>query len=150
MTINTISQRAFLNAILTGELVQVDGEGNEIRTPLFDGEGNLNEKVAAFATSAIDKLDARNEARKTSKAALAKQAEQEELMETIFTLMNEGTAYMASEIAAALTTETAEVKTAKASAMLRKLADVDRVVVGETKCNGRKVKTYTKVVADSE
>lgn len=145
----TITMRAFWNAILTGELEIKNDETNTLDSEsIFDDNGNLTETVRNFAAEQIKKIDDKNAARKTSNSAKAKAAEQEAFDNEVYTLMNEGTAYLANELAAGLTTAYNKVETAKVSASMRRLAAVGKVEVGETKVKGRKVKSYTKIVAD--
>ena len=136
---NLISQRTFLNAILTGILTQTDGE-NEINLPLYDEDGILNDKVRAYAEAAIERLDKHNAERKPSKAAIASKEARENLISRIKAELEVGKPYMASEVAAAFSSEGNEVKTARITAAFKAM---DGVEVGETKFKGRTVKTYT-------
>lgn len=143
----TITMRAFWNAILSGNLEIKNEETNTFTTEsIFDENGNLTETVKNFAINQIKKIDDNNAARKTSNSAKAKAAEQEAFDNEVYALMNEGTAYMASELAAGLTTPDIKVETTKVSAAMKRLAAVGKIEVGETKVKGRKVKSYTKII----
>ena len=135
---NTISQRTFLNAILTGTLTLFNGE-KELNFPLYDEDGILNEKVRSYAEETLRKLDERNAKRKPSKAQVAASEARAALITEILNVMEAGKPYMASEIAEALTTEDNEVKTARVVAAFKAMEEVK---VGETKFKGRTVKTY--------
>ena len=143
----TITMRAFWNAILSGNLEIKDEETNTFNSEsIFDENGNLTETVKNFAAEQIKKIDDRNVARKTSNSAKAKAAEQEAFDNEVYTLMNEGTAYMASELAAGLTAPDTKIETTKVSAAMKRLAAAGKIEVGETKVKGRKVKSYTKII----
>lgn len=93
---NTMTQRIFLNAIINGELAMtIDNE--EIRTPLVNEDGTLNEAVRAFAIARLAKLDADQEARnaKPSKAAQENRA----LGEKIAAQLEANKVYTAAQIA---------------------------------------------------
>lgn len=106
---------------------------------------SASEEIKAFAIRELEKIDEKNEKRKTSEKALAKKKADGDLRLTMLDLMDETIAVTASDMAAKVTEFTkVEVSTAKISAMFKKLVEVGFVTEGETKVKGRKVKTYTK------
>lgn len=95
--------------------------------------GTLNEEVIAHAQTAIEKLDARNAARKDKPSK--KSLENEPIKEAIKALLTEEP-MTASEIA-----EKVEISTQKASALLRQIEGLN---VTEVKVKGKgKVKGYS-------
>lgn len=96
-------------------------------------KGNLTEEVIAHAQTAIEKLDARNAARKDKPSK--KSLENEPIKEAIKALLTEEP-ITASEIA-----EKVEISTQKASALLRQIEGLN---VTEVKIKGKgKVKGYS-------
>lgn len=95
--------------------------------------GTLNEEVIAHAQASIEKLDARNAARKDKPSK--KSLENEPIKEAIKSLLTEEP-MTASEIA-----EKVEISTQKASALLRQIEGLN---VTEVKVKGKgKVKGYS-------
>ena len=95
--------------------------------------GTLTEEVIAHAQTAIEKLDARNAARKDKPSK--KSLENEPIKEAIKALLTEEP-MTASEIA-----EKVEISTQKASALLRQ---IEGLTVTEVKVKGKgKVKGYS-------
>lgn len=132
----TMTMRAFLTAVLATEGVSTE--------------------VAEFATAEIAKLDARKEARKTSKAALAKAESDSVLITAIVDRMTVGKAVTTAEMVAALTADGITASSAKVTALFKKMATEGMVTEGEGRSKGRKVKTFTltevgeDIVADVE
>lgn len=95
--------------------------------------GTLNEEVIAHAQSSIEKLDARNAARKDKPSK--KSVENEPIKEAIKSLLTDEP-MTASEIA-----EKVEISTQKASALLRQ---IEGLTVTEVKVKGKgRVKGYS-------
>lgn len=97
---------------------------------------NISEELTAFAQSAIEKLDARNEKRssKPSKTAIAN----EPIKVAIVGFLGDKT-MTASEVGAGV-----EITTQKASALLRQLVNDGTVKVSTVKVKGKgEVKAYT-------
>lgn len=139
---NAITNRAFLTAITTGELVMnvSDGNGNVTQESksIFDENGALIPELTAFAQASIDKLDAKNEARKGKLTPSQKANEQ--LKADIVAGLETGSTYTAKDIA-----ETFGITPQKASAMARQLVEAGVLTASEVKGEKGKVKGYTLV-----
>lgn len=100
-------------------------------------KANVNAELTEYATTQIEKLDARNEKRKTTETP--KQKENNEIKDKIIAILTEATEpKLASEIA-----EAVGISLQKASSLCRKLVDEDKAVAGEKKVKGKgNLKTY--------
>lgn len=110
---------------------------------------NLPAAIKAKAEAEIAKLDAANAKRqsKPSKAALANAP----IKESIVALLKAKGAMVASAIGSALTTESVEVSTSKASALCRQLVTDGVLSVTEIKVKGKgAVKQYAIATTPSE
>ena len=135
---NAITNRAFLNAIVTGELV-INVEGGEpISKAIFDENGALIPEMTDFASAAIGKLDKKNNDRKGKLTPFQKANEQ--LKADIVAGLASGETYTAKAIA-----ETFGITPQKASAMARQLVEAGVLFASEVKGDKGKVKGYTLV-----
>lgn len=99
---------------------------------------NVSEEITAYATAAIEKLDATNEKRKAKPSKRAE--ENAPIMEQIATEILTEEVQIASAIA-----EATGISVQKASALLRQLVADGRATVTEVKVPGKgTVKGYTK------
>ena len=89
-----------------------------------------NDELKAFATEAIEKLDARN-AKRASKPS-KKSLENEPIKESIANLLVDGEGHLASEIASSL-----EISTNKASALCRQMVADGVLTVEDVKVKGK-------------
>ena len=104
---------------------------------------NLNADLTAFAQGEIDKLDARNDKRKTTQTKAQK--ENEGIMASILAHLANGSA-VASDIGTAL-----GISTQKASALCGLLVKEGKVTVADTKVKNKgTVKQYTLVTSDTD
>lgn len=120
-----MTNREFLNAIATME--------------------NIPAELTEYATAAIAKLDATNEARKNkpTKAQLEKQAENAELAEKIVAMLT------TEPVTESVVAEAVGVSGPKARAILKMLVEDGRVVKGETKVPKKGAcKVYSLPIAD--
>lgn len=122
---NAMTMREFLNGVMAVE--------------------GMPAEYVEFAQAQVEKLNAKNAAKKVSESAKAKAAAQVEVQNAMLAVMEGGKFYTASELGQAV-----EVSTAKASAMARKLVEAGSLVEGEAKSNGRKVKAYALAASASE
>lgn len=137
-----MTQREFFNVIANGT-----------GTISFKAEsGNTNFKditkddpeIVEFAKEQIEKLNARNAARKNKEtpAAKAKEEENETLRQRIIEVTEVGVNYTAKAIAEVLGDD---VKFQKVAAVIKPLVENGTFVKGETKIKGKgKVNCYTK------
>ena len=139
---NAITNRAFLTAIQTGELVinttNEAGETVQVSKSIFDENGVLIPEMVEFATVSIEKLDAKNKARQGKLTPSQKANEQ--LKADIVAALEVGTTYTAKEMA-----ETFSITPQKASAMARQLVGAGVLTATEVKGDKGKVKGYTLV-----
>lgn len=98
----------------------------------------VSDDVTAYATEAIQKMNQRNEVRKSTLTPV--QRANEELKSALVNAMEMATAYTAAELAPTL-----GVSPQKVSALLRQLVTTDYVSVQE---NGKKAKTYMRTSSD--
>ena len=99
-------------------------------------EANINEELVAFATSAIEKLDATNAKRveKNAEKAIAKEAEKAPIREAIFAVITtEG------KTASTLIEEAglAEVKPQSIPSLLKPLIEAGKVIKTDIKVKGK-------------
>ena len=104
-----MTQREFFTAIVTSE---------------------VSDELKAFATEAIEKLDARN-AKRASKPS-KKSLENEPIKEAIANHLIDGEGHLASEIASSL-----EISVSKASALCRQMVADGVLTVEDTKVKGK-------------
>ena len=135
---NAITNRAFLNAIVTGELVINVENGDPISKSIFDENGALIPEMTDFASAAIGKLDKKNNDRKGKLTPSQKANEQ--LKADIVAGLASGETYTAKAIA-----ETFGITPQKASAMARQLVEAGILTASEVKGDKGKVKGYTLV-----
>lgn len=135
---NAITNRAFLTAIVTGELTINVENGEPISKSIFDENGALIPEMTEFASAAIGKIDGKNAARKGKMTP--SQKANEELKATIVAGVTAGETYTAKDIA-----ETFGITAQKASALARQLVAVGVFTESEVKTKKGKVKGYTPV-----
>lgn len=136
---NAITNRAFLNAIVTGELV-INVEGGEpISKAIFDENGALISEMTDFATEAIGKLDKKNNDRKGK--LTPSQKENERLKADIVAGMEVGEVYTAKTLVENFGLKNSQ----KASALARQLVEAGVLTASEVKGDKGKVKGYTLV-----
>ena len=107
-------------------------------------DGNVSDEVKEFAQTQIEKLNARNEARKNKEtpAAKAKAEADEALRQRIIEATEVGVNYTAKAIAEVLGDD---VKFQKVASVIKPLVENGTFVKGETKIKGKgKVNCYTK------
>lgn len=107
-------------------------------------EGNVTDEVKEFAKVQVEKLNARNEARKNKEtpAAKAKAEADETLRQRIIEVTEAGVNYTAKAIAEVLGDD---VKFQKVASVIKPLVENGTFVKGETKIKGKgKVNCYTK------
>ena len=100
----------------------------EFFTAIVNSE--VSDELKAFATEAIEKLDARN-AKRASKPS-KKSLENEPIKEAIRNFLASGESHLASEIASSL-----EISTNKASALCRQMVADDILKVEDVKVKGK-------------
>lgn len=149
----SITQKAFYNALVTGELVIKDKAENGTITSksvsIFDENGKLTDEVIAYAQEQIAKIEGRNEKHKGSGSLTKAQKANLELAEAIFENMEAGTTYTSADIVGFGIEGVATVQ--KVTALMKILAG--KVEVVEVKKGGSKgkVKGYTAIKsAESE
>ena len=126
----TMTMKAFLEAIVS-----------------FEG---MTPELVEKAELELGKLASKSEKRKTSKAALAKASADEALRETMLSLMG-AEPVLSGEMAVLVSEATGTaVSTSKVAAMFKALVAEGKVIEGEGKSKGRKVKAFTKVGAEPE
>ena len=107
-------------------------------------DGNVSDEVKEFAQTQIEKLNARNEARKNKEtpAAKAKAEADEALRQKIVEVTEVGVNYTAKAIADVLADGT---NFQKVATVMKALVENGTFVKGETKIKGKgKVNCYTK------
>lgn len=97
-----------------------------------------SEDLKAFAVVRLAKLDEKNGKRKNSEAAVVKREADAAARETMFSVMEAGKTYVASELGTMV-----GVTTMKASSLAGDLTKEGKLVQSEVRSNGRKVKGYT-------
>ena len=146
-----MTNREFFNAIINGVASVKAGKTKdaEVNTlPVFtvneDGTVTVADEIVEFAKAELVKIDEKNSKKKNSLSDAQK--ENVRLANEIFYNLEAGKSYVAKEVATIM-----EISTQKASALLKKLVEVDKLECGETKVDGRVVKSYTKIaVEDTE
>ena len=146
-----MTNREFFNAIINGVASVKAGKTKdaEVNTfPVFtvneDGIVTVAKEIVEFAKAEIVKLDEKNSKKKGSLSDAQK--ENSRLADEIFDTLEAGKSYVAKEVATIM-----EISTQKASALLKKLVEAGKLECGETRVDGRAVKSYTKVaVEDTE
>ena len=143
MAKNIMTQRAFFNAIITGTLtLTIDEE--EVKSPLINEDGTINEAVRNFAVSRLAKLDADAEARKAKPSKA--QTENRTVAEDFVKTMAADHIYTAAEIGNLL-----GVSASKATNLMKAVPDL--VAQVETKIKpeegrARVVKGYTLITPE--
>ena len=136
---NAITNRAFLTAIVSGELtINVEG-GDPITKSIFDENGALIPEMTDFATEAIGKLDKKNNDRKGK--LTPSQKENEQLKADIVAGMTAGETYTAKALVENFGLKNSQ----KASALARQLVAAGVFTESEVKSDKGKVKGYTLV-----
>ena len=97
-----------------------------------------SEDLKAFAVARLAKLDEKNGKRKNSEAAVVKREADAAARETMFSVMEAGKTYVASELGTMV-----GVTTMKASSLAGDLTKEGKLVQSEVRPNGRKAKGYT-------
>lgn len=138
----TITNRAFLNAIINGELViNSKNEADEtiqITKSIFNEDGTLIDEMKDFAAESIVKLDKRKDSRKGK--LTPSQRANEQLKADIATNIDSTKTYTAKDIAADF-----GITPAKASAMARQLVAAGVLSESQVKGDKGKVKGYTLI-----
>ena len=137
---NAITNRAFLNAIITGELVIKTEDGTESKS-IFDENGALISEITDYAAAEIEKINKKNDSRK-GKLTAAQKANEQMKANLVAALTEQGAdrAWTAKDIA-----EVFEINPQKASALARALVVAGVMTVEDVKGEKGKVKGYTLV-----
>ena len=106
-------------------------------------EGSLPTEIVEFAQAQIEKLDLRNESRKTSKSALAKQAEGAEIADKVVEFLGACGCATAEVIAS-------EIGYAKGKVVYQLTALVKAGTVEKSKAKSKDPYIYTLVTTDGE
>jgi hypothetical protein len=137
-----MTRREFFTAVAGNGTYNTKVGDNIVTVSIYDEDGNPTEDVKAFAKAQIAQLDKRNEQRKN--APSSSQAKNEPIKQAILDYTEVGNVYVASKVGVAL-----NISTAKASALLRQLADPEREdcafeVIDKYKPEGAKAKDAVK------
>ena len=146
-----ITMRAFMTAMVTGELViNTKNEKDEviqITKSIFNEDGTLIPEIAEYANEQIVKIDKRNETRSKKGASkkTPKQIENDTLRETILSMMEVGVTYTSRDI---IDFEIEGVASSqKVTALMKGLVAEGKVIANQVKTEGSKgkVKGYALV-----
>lgn len=138
----SITQKAFYNALVTGELVikdkAEDGTITSKSVSIFDENGKLTDEVITYAQEQIAKIEGRNEKRKGSGSLTKAQKANLELAEAIFENMEAGTTYTSADIVGFGIEGVATIQ--KVTALMKTLVTAGTVEVTDVKREGSKGK----------
>lgn len=149
-----ITMRAFMTAMITGELViNTKNEKDEIvqvTKSIFNEDGTLISEITDYANEQIVKLDKKNNAKKDSTKKTPKQIENDTIRETILDMMEEGITYTSRDIIDFNIDGVAT--TQKVTALMKVLVAEGKVEVNDVKTASSKgkVKGYSIVVKEAE
>lgn len=142
-----MTYKEFYNAIITGELRIKTGKTKDAETiiskafEVVDNNIVINSALVEFAKSAIVKLDNKNNSKSSSKLTAA-QVENIDLANTIFTSMESDKVYTSKMLS-----EDFCISVQKATSIAKKIVELypDSFIIGETRANGRLIKSYAKI-----